>query len=72
MNARLSTGLALLLATAVLAGCARTERVAVPPRIDLARYGTLGVVEFTSNAPRRTTSAPSAHRWTRTWPRWMR
>jgi hypothetical protein len=50
MNARLSTGLALLLATAVLAGCARTERVAVPPRIDLARYGTLGVVEFTSNA----------------------
>jgi len=50
MNTRLSTGLALLLAAAVLAGCARTERVSVPPRIDLSRYGTLGVVEFTSNA----------------------
>jgi len=47
---RLSTGLALLVALAILAGCTRTQLVSVPPRIDLSRYGTLGVVEFASNA----------------------
>jgi hypothetical protein len=50
MNVRPSIGFALLLAAAVLAGCTRTQLVSVPPRIDLKSYGTLGVVEFTSNA----------------------
>jgi len=41
--------LALLLAATLLAGCSRSVVVPVPPRVDLARYGTLGVVEFSSN-----------------------
>ena len=41
-------GMALVLA--ILWGCAsRTVEVPVPPRVDLKRYGTLGLVEFTSN-----------------------
>ncbi|MDH4094150.1 MAG: hypothetical protein OEV81_05110 [Betaproteobacteria bacterium] len=50
MSARRAIGLAPLLAAAILAGCTRTQLVSVPPRIDLARYGTLGVVDFASNA----------------------
>lgn len=40
----------LLLALVVLAGCSKTVQVTVPPRVDLGRYETLGIVEFTSNA----------------------
>jgi hypothetical protein len=40
-------GFALLLT--LLLGCSRTVLVPVPPRVDLKRYGTLGLVEFTSN-----------------------
>jgi hypothetical protein len=45
-------GFALLLSLALLWGCGggRTVRVEVPPRMDLGRYQTLGVVEFASNA----------------------
>jgi hypothetical protein len=39
-----------LLALALLAGCARTVLVPVPPRVDLRSLGTLGLVEFESNA----------------------
>jgi hypothetical protein len=35
---------------AMLWGCASTERVLVPPRVDLSGYGTLGLIEFSSNA----------------------
>jgi hypothetical protein len=44
-----ATRLVSILAIALLAACARTERVQVPPRVDLAAHGTLGVVEFASN-----------------------
>lgn len=40
---------ALLLSLAMLAGCSRTVLVPVPPRVDLAAHGTLGVVAFASN-----------------------
>ena len=43
---------ALLALLAILWGCAKTVLVPVPPRVDLSRYGTLGVVEFSSNAGR--------------------
>jgi len=42
--------LALLMSTAVLAACTRTVLEPVPPRVDLRSYGTLGIVEFASNA----------------------
>ena len=40
----------MLLSLALIAGCSKTVRVNVPPRIDLSRYGTLAIVGFTSNA----------------------
>ena len=40
--------LAVLLATG--SGCSSTVLVTVPPRVDLKGYGTLGVVDFTSNS----------------------
>jgi hypothetical protein len=43
-------GIATLLWLAVLWGCSRTVLVTVPPRIDLGSYGTLGLIEFSSNA----------------------
>jgi hypothetical protein len=39
-----------LLLLAILWGCSSTELVSVPPRMDLRSYGTLGIVEFTSNS----------------------
>ena len=39
----------LLLSLAMLWGCSSTVLVPVPPRMDLKSYGTLGIVEFTSN-----------------------
>lgn len=41
----------LLLSLAML-GCSSTVLVSVPPRVDLAGYGTLGVIEFASSADR--------------------
>lgn len=40
----------LLLLLAILWGCSSTVLVPVPPRMDLKSYGTLGIVEFTSNS----------------------
>lgn len=45
-------GFTLLLSLAMLWGCSRTVLVPVPPRMDLKNYGTLGIVEFASNADR--------------------
>jgi hypothetical protein len=42
----------LLLSLATLWGCSSSVLVSVPPRMDLSRYGTLGIVEFASNAER--------------------
>lgn len=42
----------LLLSLTVLSGCASTVVVPVPPRMDLAGYGNVGIVEFASNANR--------------------
>jgi hypothetical protein len=39
-----------LLSLAMLCGCSRTVLVPVPPRMDLAAYATLGIVEFASNS----------------------
>ena len=48
---RLRAGLTLLLSLAVLWGCSRHVVVPVPPRMELGGYGTLGIIEFASNAP---------------------
>ena len=42
----------LLLSLAMLSGCSSTVLVAVPARMDLKGYATLGIVEFASNAER--------------------
>jgi hypothetical protein len=49
---RRHAGFTLLLSLAMLWGCSRTVLVPVPPRMDLKSYGTLGIVEFASNADR--------------------
>jgi hypothetical protein len=43
-------GVTLLLSLAMLWACSSTVLVPVPPRMDLKGYGTLGIVEFASNA----------------------
>lgn len=45
-----SVRLWLSLALAALWGCSQTVVVPVPPRMDLSGLGTLGIVEFASNA----------------------
>ena len=40
----------ILLAFFLLSACSSTVLVTVPPRVDLKGYGTLGVVDFTSNS----------------------
>lgn len=41
---------ALLLSLIVSLGCSKTVLVPVPPRIDLKTYGTVGIVQFSSNS----------------------
>jgi hypothetical protein len=41
---------ALLSSIAMLWGCSSTVTVPVPPRVDLQGFGTLGLVDFSSNA----------------------
>ena len=41
---------AILGSLAILWGCSNTVLVTVPPRMDLKSYGTLGIVEFSSNS----------------------
>lgn len=38
------------LAVFLMVGCSHTERVRVPPRVDLAGYQTIGIVEFSGNS----------------------
>jgi hypothetical protein len=45
-----STRFALMLSAAMLWGCSHTVVVPVPPRMELQSFGTLGIVEFTSNS----------------------
>ena len=40
----------ILLGLFLAGGCSHTVLVPVPPRVDLKGYGTLGVVDFTSNS----------------------
>ena len=47
---RASTTVALLLSAVLSWSCSNTVVVPVPPRLDLQSYGTLGIVEFTSNS----------------------
>lgn len=42
--------LLLLLSFALVWGCSSTVLVPVPPRMDLRGFGTLGIIEFASNA----------------------
>jgi len=46
---RMSARVPLLLLV-MLWGCSKTVVVPVPPAVELTRYGTLGIVEFSSNA----------------------
>lgn len=39
----------VLVSLAVLAACARSVVVSAPPRVDLTRYPTIGIVEFTAS-----------------------
>ncbi len=41
---------ASLLAALAIPGCSSTVMVSVPPRMELKGYGTLGIVQFTSNS----------------------
>lgn len=34
----------------IFAGCSHTEKIIIPPRMDLRTYGTVGIIEFSSNA----------------------
>ena len=43
---------ALFALAAMLCACSKTVVVSVPPRMDLQRYETLGIVEFASNSGR--------------------
>lgn len=40
----------ILISSFLVSGCSSTVLVSVPPRVDLKGYGTLGVVDFASNA----------------------
>ena len=42
--------LALIVAMTMSFGCSHTEKVRVPPRIELKNYRTIGVIEFSTNA----------------------
>lgn len=49
LNRRFALSTAVLLALALLSGCAsRTVLVQIPPRVDMAEFPTTGIVEFTS------------------------
>ena len=44
--------MAVVLATAIfiLCGCSHTEKVLIPPQVDLAPYRIIGVIDFSANA----------------------
>lgn len=43
----------LVTATLFVLACSRTPKVQVPPRVDLARYGTIGIIDFSSRPDAR-------------------
>jgi hypothetical protein len=47
---RKCAGFTLIVWLALLSACSNTVLVQVPPRMELARYGTLGIIQFASNA----------------------
>lgn len=47
---RIHSTIVMLLSLSILWGCSNTVLVTVPPRMDLVNYGTIGIVEFTSNS----------------------
>ena len=51
---RKSTCFALLTVPAIgiliLFGCSHTEKILIPPNLDLRPYGTVGIIEFSTNA----------------------
>ena len=42
--------LALIATVTMFCGCTHTEKVQVPPRVELKTYRTIGVIEFSTNA----------------------
>ena len=34
----------------IFSGCSRTEKILIPPKMDLRSYGTIGIIEFSTNA----------------------
>lgn len=47
---RSHSAIMMLLSLSILWGCSNTVLVTVPPRMDLVSYGTIGIVDFTSNS----------------------
>jgi hypothetical protein len=45
---RLAACLAILIP--IFSGCSHTEKVLIPPKMDLRPYGTVGIIEFSVNA----------------------
>jgi len=41
---------ALVITLAVLSGCSHTEKVLIPPKVELNAYSYIGVIEFSTNA----------------------
>ncbi len=39
----------LAITLAVLIGCSHTEKVLIPPRVELKAYHNIGVIEFSTN-----------------------
>jgi hypothetical protein len=40
----------LAIVISILSGCSHTEKVLIPPNMDLRPYGTVGIIEFSTNA----------------------
>jgi len=42
--------LVLAITLVILYGCSHTEKVLVPPKVELKAYHSIGVIEFSTNA----------------------
>ena len=42
----------LAITIGMLCGCSHTEKILIPPNMDLRPYGTIGIIEFSANAKR--------------------
>ena len=49
-NKRLDLIIVLAIALAVISGCSHTEKVLIPPKVELKAYHNIGVIEFSTNA----------------------